>query len=108
MNSLAERIAELSPEKQALLQLQLRKQSNPAPRTGSALTQRPTRRRDSSAKIPLSYAQERLWTWEQLQPGSPAYSVLGAIRIRGALNREALERCLAEIVRRHEVLRTTF
>ncbi|HEX2202014.1 MAG TPA: non-ribosomal peptide synthase/polyketide synthase [Longimicrobium sp.] len=61
-----------------------------------------------TAGLPLSFAQERLWLVDQLQPGSPAYNMPGALRIRGALDASALERALAEIVRRHEPLRTTF
>ena len=58
--------------------------------------------------LPLSYAQERLWFLDQFQPGNEAYNVPGAVRIRGGLNVGALEQALSEIVRRHEVLRTTF
>jgi amino acid adenylation domain-containing protein len=54
----------------------------------------------------LSYGQKRLWFIEQLQPGSAAYHVPGAVRIRGQLDTRVLARCLAEIVRRHEILRT--
>ncbi|MFC7440511.1 amino acid adenylation domain-containing protein [Laceyella putida] len=56
----------------------------------------------------LSYAQERLWFLEQLVPGTPVYNMPGAIRLKGPLQIEALEACLKELVRRHEVLRTTF
>jgi len=58
--------------------------------------------------IPLSFAQQRLWFIDQWEPGSPAYNVPAAVRLRGSLNVAALRRGLAEIVRRHEVLRTTF
>ena len=57
---------------------------------------------------PLSFGQERLWLLDQLAPGSPAYIIGGAVRLRGALNVGALERALSEIVRRHETLRTVF
>jgi len=56
----------------------------------------------------LSFAQERLWFLEQLDPGSPAYTIAGAIRMRGALDRPALESALGEVVGRHEALRTSF
>ncbi|HEU0052069.1 MAG TPA: amino acid adenylation domain-containing protein, partial [Longimicrobium sp.] len=55
---------------------------------------------------PLSFAQERLWLVEQLQPGSAAYTVSTGLRVRGALDAEALGRALNEVVRRHEPLRT--
>jgi amino acid adenylation domain-containing protein/non-ribosomal peptide synthase protein (TIGR01720 family) len=55
----------------------------------------------------LSFAQQRLWALDQIEPGDPAYIVFRAVRLRGALDRSALERALALIVERHEVLRTT-
>ncbi len=61
-----------------------------------------------SAPLPLSLAQERLWLFDQLSPGSPIYNVPIALRLRGALDVPALERSLGEIVRRHEALRTVF
>jgi len=58
--------------------------------------------------LPLSFAQQRLWVIDQLEPGNPAYNVYLAVRLTGELAPGALERTLAEVVRRHEVLRTTF
>ena len=58
--------------------------------------------------LPLSFAQQRLWFLDQLEPGSTVYNVPGALRIKGPLDVEVLERCFNEIVRRHEALRTTF
>ncbi len=58
--------------------------------------------------LPLSFGQERLWFLAQLDPASPAYVIPLAIRLTGDLDEGALERTLTEIVRRHEVLRTTF
>ncbi|HEX7181390.1 MAG TPA: amino acid adenylation domain-containing protein, partial [Thermoanaerobaculia bacterium] len=58
--------------------------------------------------IPLSFAQERLWFLDRLAPGSPAYSIPAALRLRGRLNWQAMELSLREIVRRHAVLRTRF
>ena len=58
--------------------------------------------------LPLSFAQQRLWFLEQLRPGSNVYSIPMALRLRGELDGEALQRSLSEIVRRHEVLRTNF
>jgi amino acid adenylation domain-containing protein/FkbM family methyltransferase len=59
-------------------------------------------------ELPLSFAQQRLWFIDQLEPGSAAYNVSVALRLRGALDAEALAWALSEVVRRHEVLRTTF
>ncbi|PLZ98350.1 non-ribosomal peptide synthetase, partial [Fischerella thermalis CCMEE 5268] len=58
--------------------------------------------------LPLSFAQARLWLLEQLNPGSDIYNMPAAIRLVGELNIEALEESINEIIRRHEVLRTTF
>ncbi|HEX6036828.1 non-ribosomal peptide synthetase, partial [Longimicrobium sp.] len=58
--------------------------------------------------LPLSFAQQRLWFLDQLQPGGAAYNVPRAVRLSGALDVSALERALTEIVRRHETLRTRF
>jgi amino acid adenylation domain-containing protein len=57
---------------------------------------------------PLSFAQQRLWFLDQLEPGNPFYNVPAAVRLEGALDIAALERSLNAIVRRHAVLRTTF
>jgi amino acid adenylation domain-containing protein len=58
--------------------------------------------------LPLSFAQERLWFLDQLEPGSAAYNMPAALRLRGRLDVSALARSIAEVVRRHEALRTTF
>ncbi|HEY9694284.1 MAG TPA: amino acid adenylation domain-containing protein [Oculatellaceae cyanobacterium] len=57
-------------------------------------------------KLPLSFAQQRLWFLDQLVPNNPFYNVPAALRLTGALNLVALEQTFNEIVRRHEVLRT--
>jgi iturin family lipopeptide synthetase A len=59
-------------------------------------------------ELPLSFAQQRLWFFNQLEPESAAYNVPGAIRLQGQLNVAALAQSLQEIVRRHEALRTNF
>jgi acyl carrier protein len=58
--------------------------------------------------LQLSFAQERLWFLNSLQPGSPFYNTPTAVRLFGRIDIQALERSLAEVTRRHEVLRTTF
>ena len=58
--------------------------------------------------LPLSFAQQRLWFIDQMLPGSIMYNLPLAVRLRGKLAFRALEETLSEIVRRHEVLRTTF
>ncbi|MFL5383771.1 MAG: condensation domain-containing protein, partial [Longimicrobiaceae bacterium] len=88
---------ELSAAKRALIEAMLRgkvRSSGIAPRAD----------RDGA---PLSFAQERLWFLDRLEPGSAVYNIPLARRL-GALDEAALERALGEIVRRHEALRTTF
>ena len=63
---------------------------------------------DRSQKLPLSYAQQRLWFLEQLDPGGTAYNINAAMRMAGDLDAPALERTLKTIVERHEDLRTCF
>nr|QEO74667.1 condensation domain-containing protein [uncultured bacterium] len=58
--------------------------------------------------FPTSFAQQRLWFLNQLEPDSPAYNIAYAIGLRGRLEAGALERSLRELVERHETLRTTF
>ena len=58
--------------------------------------------------FPASFAQQRLWFLDQLAPNNPFYNVTTALRLIGAIDRDCLERAIGEIVRRHEVLRTTF
>jgi amino acid adenylation domain-containing protein len=58
--------------------------------------------------MPLSFSQQRLWVIDQLQPGGASYNIPLALRLHGTLDVGALRRTLNEVVRRHEVLRTTF
>lgn len=58
--------------------------------------------------LPLSFVQERLWFIQQLDPGGSANNVTVSVRTRGPLDVDCLERCLSELVRRHEVLRSRF
>jgi len=59
-------------------------------------------------ELPLSFAQQRLWFLDQLQPNSAFYNLPAAVRLTGNLDVTALEQSFNEIVRRHEALRTTF
>src|SRR6185312_13050949 len=66
------------------------------------------RRRELTDKLPLSYAQQRLWFLDQLQPGTSHYNIYSVVRLSAQLDVVALERSLNEMMRRHESLRTTF
>ena len=100
MNDFNERIANLSAEKRALLEAHLK--------GGEGIAERAIPRRPEFAPVPLSFAQQRMWFMDQLQPGNPAYNRPTHIHLRGALNIAVLENSVNEIVRRHEILRTSF
>lgn len=59
-------------------------------------------------ELPLSFAQQRMWILDQLEPGSAAYNVPTAVDLEGPLHLASLEQAIDAIVARHEVLRTTF
>ena len=61
-----------------------------------------------TGELPLSCAQQRLWFLDHLEPDSAAYNIPLALRLGGELRLDLLRRALSEVVRRHEVLRTTF
>ena len=63
---------------------------------------------DGGDELPLSFAQQRIWFLDQLQPGSSAYTITARRRLRGPLDVDALTQALTDLVRRHESLRTTF
>ena len=63
---------------------------------------------DRTQRIPLSFAQQRLWLLDRIEPGSVAYNVPSVIRIRGALDVGALETALSKVFNRHEGLRAIF
>src|SRR5947209_11366302 len=96
------RLAELSPERRALLALKLKKKRA---ETARQRTITPEGKRD---RAPMSFAQQRLWFLDKLEPGSAAYNLHAAISLSGRLDLEALVRTLNEVVRRHEALRTCF
>ncbi|QSQ15806.1 non-ribosomal peptide synthase/polyketide synthase [Myxococcus landrumensis] len=65
-------------------------------------------RADRTRPPPLSFAQQRLWFLDQLEPSSASYNVPGAVRMTGPLDTAALAKTFDELVRRHEALRTSF
>jgi hypothetical protein len=65
-------------------------------------------KRPSTLSSPLSFAQQRIWFFDQLEPGSAVYNMPAAIRLSGALDVRALEASINEVIRRHHVLRSRF
>jgi amino acid adenylation domain-containing protein len=102
MSDITKRIANLSPERRELLE-RLLKQEHVAVARALIMP-----RAGDTGVAPLSFAQQRLWFLNRLRPESPFYNLPSALRLTGALDIGALERSLAEIVRRHESLRATF
>jgi len=96
------RRSRLSPAKRALLEKRLQ-DALTAPFESQAIPKRP-----EPDEVPLSFAQERLWFLDQLEPGNPAYNRPFALRLMGPLNVTVLELALSEILRRHETLRSVF
>ena len=103
MSELSERISGLSPDKLDLLMKRLEKKVAPN-LPPQVIPRRPIR----SPRAPLAYAQERMWVLYQLDPSSSAFNISMAVRLEGKLNITALKKALGVLVRRHEVLRTTF
>ena len=77
-------------------------------KAGGTVVLPPIRRVSRDGDLPLSFAQQRLWFLDQLEPNSTVYSIPLKIRLNGSLRLELLASALNEIVRRHEVLRTRF
>jgi amino acid adenylation domain-containing protein len=103
INELTERTESLSAAKRAVLARLLR--------TGiraDAPAADPIRPRGEPGPAPLSGAQQRLWFLHQMDPASGAFNVPLLLRLHGALDFAALERAFAEVVRRHQALRTVF
>jgi amino acid adenylation domain-containing protein/non-ribosomal peptide synthase protein (TIGR01720 family) len=80
---------------------------NPNPDTAPPLL-RAVPTNDGRRRVPQSFAQQRLWFLAQLAPGTPLYNTMATVPLAGALDLDALQRALSELVRRHESLRTSF
>ena len=68
----------------------------------------PVRPVPRDADLPLSFAQQRLWVFDRMAPGSPVYNIPMTTRLTEDLDIAVLQRTFDEIIRRHESLRTTF
>ncbi len=102
MSSELKNPASLSPARRELLALMLKQKG-----VKTELPATIPRRRDSGP-CPLSFAQERIWFFEQLEPGTAVYNIANAVRLTGPLDFNALRDTLDEVLRRHESLRTVF
>ncbi|HVC19694.1 MAG TPA: amino acid adenylation domain-containing protein [Vicinamibacterales bacterium] len=91
-------LAHLSPQKRALFELLSKSKRQAAPVVP---------RRPPAPTAPLSFAQERLWFLDRLEPGNPAYNLALAFRVEGGIDADWARRALEMLVARHETLRTT-
>ncbi|HEX4954549.1 MAG TPA: amino acid adenylation domain-containing protein [Thermoanaerobaculia bacterium] len=109
MTNMAEVLARLTPEQRRLLVRRLGEQSaRESARVASAEGREDRVVRRALPTPPLSFAQQRLWILEQLDPDSSAYHLGNGIELRGRLDLAALDAVVQELVARHETLRTTF
>jgi amino acid adenylation domain-containing protein len=109
MNDLQERLAGLSQEQrdQLIAKLAMSKRARPDERVGaSAAPAEPAV--PMAPETALSPAQQRMWLFEKMEGSSSAYNIATVLRVRGALDVDALEWSINDIVRRHEILRTRF
>ncbi len=105
--SVRERLARLSPEQRAQLARQVRERAAAGRREANRTTAGAIPRLDrSSGRLPMSSSARRLYFLQKLQPESPAYNNVEAVRIRGRVDLDALRRAFAAVVERHEILRT--
>jgi amino acid adenylation domain-containing protein len=102
MDRLSERIAALSPAKRAILE-RYAQAKNSVQTDPVEVSQVP-----ASVPLPLSFAQQRLWFLDQIEPGVSFYNLPLATRMQGPLIVSRLRESLNEIVCRHAILRTTF
>ncbi|MBD2293367.1 amino acid adenylation domain-containing protein [Anabaena sphaerica FACHB-251] len=102
MKDINERIAALSPEQRALFEMRL-KQKNLQIKKSTSIP-----KRTASDILTLSLSQERLWLLHQLQPDTPLYNESSLLHLTGVLNTIALQKSINEIIKRHEILRTSF
>ncbi len=103
MNELVERWRRLSPAKRALLEKEFLESAR-----GRAVARGTIPRRRPEAPLVLSFAEQRLWFLDRLQPRNPFYNLPMAARLTGPFDESGFARSLEQLVARHETLRTTF
>jgi amino acid adenylation domain-containing protein len=104
LTDLEKRLAALSPEQRKVLLRRLNREATPKDTEEQTIS---PQARETNV-FPLSFSQQRLWILDKMGPGNAAYNLPMAIRFRGTLHVTALEKCINEIVHRHETLRTSF
>jgi amino acid adenylation domain-containing protein len=105
--SSADQVAAVSLAKTRLLVEETRK-SKSVPGFQGGQKEWKLEREARGERVVLSHAQQRLWFIDRLEGTSTEYNIAEGLRLRGELNREALERAINTIVERHESLRTHF
>lgn len=111
MNDLQRKLAALSPRQRDALMAKLGLAAAPAATAAPAPAQDASQdapRDTPQGPGPLSPAQQRMWLFEKLEGSASAYNIASVLRVRGALDVDALQSAINALVRRHEVLRTTF
>jgi non-ribosomal peptide synthetase component F len=105
MSNSFNRIKELSPEQRDVLLRRLVQADQKGQKGPAKLV--PLHRK-GSAGAPLSFAQERQWFLDRLNPGDPAFIITGSLRLNGTLSLPALRKTFDTILRRHDTLRANF
>ena len=95
MKNLYSQLSDLTPEQRALFERRLREKGMKKP-TSTGIQRRP-----SLSELPLSWAQQRLWFVQQFDPDKTAYHVSSALRLKGPLDSDQLQKALNRIVSRH-------
>ena len=106
MSQFYQQLATLTPEQRALFEKKLAAKG--LEKGLKAVGSSPIPARPNNQPVPLSFAQQRLWFVQQLDPQNTAYNVASVLELQGDLNISALEKCLTALVERHETFRTHF
>ncbi|MGZ4164197.1 MAG: non-ribosomal peptide synthetase, partial [Tumebacillaceae bacterium] len=105
-SQMMDKIADLSPAQRALLEKRLKGKGLGA--VNNQLAQRGIPKRTIDGPMPLSNAQQRLWVIEQFESGNYTYNIPVSVRMKGSVDLVILERCINEVIKRHETMRTSF